>query len=294
MKYYPRNIGDQAALGRHLTLTELGAFVALQDLYYGREQPLVDDLAELQRRAGARTEEDRQAVAAVLRDFFELGPDGHWHLEHADADIAAFQARVEKGQAGARARWEQADLVGDLSTDGPGNANQEPETITQKSAAARRTVNKSKKAKAAAAPAATAEAASTVCDLLRGVGVHDVDVADPLLHELLAVGAPVQEFVAAALRAGHADHPYRYTLKAVQGRMTAQAQGADACQRNLLELDGNTVTDAGATAFARTQQYLRSQELTPEERAAAQEAARRLRQERLQPRGRINSEPAHA
>lgn len=288
MNYFPFNYGDWCAATRHLTDAEELLLLHMICVYYRDEQPLPADLAEAGRKVGARTPEKQQLMEQLLNDYFTLADDG-WHQKRCDRELAAYRARTEKAQAGAQARWGQPDLVGDLSTDAPGNANEEPGTKNQKPAAARR-VNKSKKAQATPA---TAETAQAVCELLKAVGLHDAQPDDALLHELLAAGVPSTEFVACALRAGHADHPFRYALKAVQGRLTAQTRPRDYRQFDLLTLDGHTVFEVGANlSHARTQEYLREQSLTDDQRAATIAEARRIRQELLLGQ-KSNKEPAH-
>jgi uncharacterized protein YdaU (DUF1376 family) len=289
MNYFPFHLGDYAAATLHLSLLEDAVLCRMLRRYYLDEQPLPADVAEVARRVGARNADELQAVDLVLREFFTLTPEG-WRQARADREIAAYRAAAERGRAGAKARWEQADLVSeaDLSTTTAGNANQEPTTKNQKPAAARR-VDKSKKAKPTPA---TAEAARTVCELLQVMGMTDAQPDDELLHELLAAGVPTQEFVAAALRSGHADHPFRYALKAVQGRFDAQQRPGNPAQYDLLTLYGHTVLPAVANDHVRTQEYLSRLSLTDDQRATAQAAARRIREDLLL--GTKKKESAHA
>jgi uncharacterized protein YdaU (DUF1376 family) len=274
MNYFPFHLGDYAAATLHLSLLEDAVLCRMLRRYYLDEQPLPADVAEVARRVGARNADELRAVDLVLREFFTLTPEG-WRQSRADREIAAYRAAAERGRAGAKARWEQTDLVGDLSTAPASNANQEPGTKNQKPAAARR-VDKSKKTKATPA---TAEAARTVCELLQAVGLADTQPDDELLHELLTAGVPNEEFVACALRSGHADHPFRYALKAVKGRLDAQQRPADQRQYDLLTLYGHTVVEAGANDHARTQEYLSRLSLTDDQRAATVAEARRIREE---------------
>ncbi|MDZ5456972.1 YdaU family protein [Azohydromonas lata] len=271
MNYFPFHLGDYAAATLHLSLIEDALLCRMLRRYYLDEKPLPADVAEVARRVGARNADELQAVDLVLREFFTLTPDG-WRQARADREIAAYRAAAERGRAGAKARWEQSELLDDLSTGVPGNANQEPGTKNQKPAAARR-VDKAKKAKATPA---MAEAAGAVCEVLRAVGLNDADPQEPLLHELLASGVTAQDLVAVAVRAGHADHPFRYTLKAAKGRISSQPEGREC---DLLTLYGHTVIDAGAADHARTQDYLSRLLLSDDQRAKAQAEARRIREE---------------
>lgn len=94
MRHYAHNIGDYAAATRHLSFVEDAAYRRLLDRYYQDENPLPADLGAVARLAGARTKEERQAVANVLSEFFVLEGDGY-HQKRADEEIAGFLKKVE-------------------------------------------------------------------------------------------------------------------------------------------------------------------------------------------------------
>ena len=58
----------------------------------------------MQRLVGARTKEERQAVADILDEFFEQEADG-WHNKRCDAEIAGYRGKRDKARASAEARW---------------------------------------------------------------------------------------------------------------------------------------------------------------------------------------------
>lgn len=97
MHHYAHHIGDYRAHTAHLTFVEDAAYRRLLDRYYMQERPLEADIAALQRLVGARTDDERQAVETVLREFFTLQDDG-WHQGRADDEIATYQARAEAGR----------------------------------------------------------------------------------------------------------------------------------------------------------------------------------------------------
>lgn len=105
MNYYEHHIGDYAQATAHLTWLEDAAYSRLLRRYYATEKPLPVSVAEVQRLVGARTKWERQAVANVLREFFDLQEDG-WHNARADAEIAKYRARCEKARASIAKRWE--------------------------------------------------------------------------------------------------------------------------------------------------------------------------------------------
>lgn len=56
------------------------------------------------RLVGARSEEERAAVAEVLREFFTL-EDGAWRHGRCDEELAKYQDKQRKAKASADARW---------------------------------------------------------------------------------------------------------------------------------------------------------------------------------------------
>lgn len=66
----------------------------LLDKYYIEERPLPADLKAVQRLIGARTDEERQTVEIILKEYFELTDDG-WRSSKCDEVISAAQARIE-------------------------------------------------------------------------------------------------------------------------------------------------------------------------------------------------------
>lgn len=147
MNYYSHNIGDYAQATMHLSLVEDAIYSRLLRRYYAEEQPIVDDLQQVCRWVGARSEEEREAVTLVLGEFFTLA-DGYWHNKRADAEIAAYHVKADtakaNGKRGGRPRKESANpekpsgfSVGSEAepNTNPGEtgskANQEPRTKKQ-------------------------------------------------------------------------------------------------------------------------------------------------------------------
>lgn len=104
MNYYEHHIGDYAQATAHLSFIEDAAYSRLIRKYYAEEKPMPADLKAVQRLVGARTKEERQAVADILEEFFELEPDG-WHNKRCDAEIARYRGKQDKARASAEARW---------------------------------------------------------------------------------------------------------------------------------------------------------------------------------------------
>ena len=101
MNYYSHNIGDYAQATAHLSLLEDAIYSRLLRRYYAEEQPIVDNLQQVFRWVGARSEEEREAAAQVLAEFFVLR-DGHWHNKRADVESAAYHVKAETAKANGR------------------------------------------------------------------------------------------------------------------------------------------------------------------------------------------------
>ncbi|MCY1197233.1 hypothetical protein D9M72_85950 [compost metagenome] len=91
MNYYEHHIRDYDAATAHLSWDEDMAYTRLMRWYYRKEQPIPADLKEACRQVRATTKVQRDAVAAVLNEFFVLQDDG-WHQETCDEAIATYQA----------------------------------------------------------------------------------------------------------------------------------------------------------------------------------------------------------
>lgn len=104
MNYYEHHIGDFAQATAHLSFVEDAAYSRLIRKYYAEEKPMPADIKAVQRLVGARTKEERQAVADILDEFFELEFDG-WHNKRCDAEIARYRGKQDKARASAEARW---------------------------------------------------------------------------------------------------------------------------------------------------------------------------------------------
>lgn len=116
MNYFELHIGDIDSATAHLSMLEDGAYSRLMRLYYRTEKPLSADVRQICRLMRAQTKPERDAVQAVLSEFFELQEDG-WHQHRCDEEIARFQDKQRKAKASADARWSRG------KPDNGGNAN---------------------------------------------------------------------------------------------------------------------------------------------------------------------------
>lgn len=88
LNYYERHIGDYLKDTSHLSLLEHGIYTRLLDVYYTREGAIPEEQAA--RLIGARTKDEREALQAVLSEFFELTADG-WAQQRCEREIARFK-----------------------------------------------------------------------------------------------------------------------------------------------------------------------------------------------------------
>lgn len=134
MNYFEHHIGDYAAATAHLSLVEDAIYSRLLRRYYLQEEALPVDVKQVARLAGARSQEEQEAVQAVLEEFFSLQADG-WHNKRADEEIERYQAKQDKARASANARWSKPAQPSECEGNAPamrthseGNALHTPDT----------------------------------------------------------------------------------------------------------------------------------------------------------------------
>jgi uncharacterized protein YdaU (DUF1376 family) len=110
MNYYEHHIGDYTVSTMHLTLVEDAAYSRLLRRYYATEKPLPADVTLLQKIVRATSKKEKDAVIAVLHEFFTLTEEG-WRQARCDAEIARYQAKQEKARQSAKSRWCGAQTV---------------------------------------------------------------------------------------------------------------------------------------------------------------------------------------
>lgn len=123
--WYKRHIGDYMKDAGHLSLLEHGVYTRLLDVYYSREAPIPDDQAA--RLIGARSKEERDALAYVLQEFFTL-VDGAWHQARCGRELVAMVSKAELNRAvgtrGGRPKKEPKPP--------PKSADSETQTVSEK------------------------------------------------------------------------------------------------------------------------------------------------------------------
>lgn len=161
MNYYEQHLGDYARDAGHLSMLEDGAYRRLIDAYYSRERALPVDVRECCKLAKATSKPERDAVAYVLREFFDLQDDGY-HQKRCDKEIARFKDKSEKARASINKRWENVRNENERNTDVSANdirTNNEGNTprARPQSPVTSKEQDQEKKAKPPAAPAALPE-----------------------------------------------------------------------------------------------------------------------------------------
>lgn len=91
MNYYEHHIGDFDSATAHLSLLEDAVYRRLICLYYRTEAPIPADVKQACRLVRASTKQERDTVASVLGEFFQLEEDG-WHNGRCDQEIERFKA----------------------------------------------------------------------------------------------------------------------------------------------------------------------------------------------------------
>lgn len=90
MNYFELHVGDYDAATAHLTMLEDAAYGRMLRIYYRTEKPLPADVKQVCRLVRAQSKPERDAVQAVLSEFFVLADNG-WHQARADEELARFR-----------------------------------------------------------------------------------------------------------------------------------------------------------------------------------------------------------
>jgi uncharacterized protein YdaU (DUF1376 family) len=98
VNYYEHHLRDYDAATAHLSWDEDLAYTRLLRWYYRKERPIPADVKEACRQVRAATKVQRDAVHAVLQEFFELREDG-WHKDTCDEVIARYRAGEPEREA---------------------------------------------------------------------------------------------------------------------------------------------------------------------------------------------------
>lgn len=129
MHYYQFNIGDYQSHTAHLEPLEDLAYRRLLDWCYLHERPLPADIEQISKLIRMRSH--TECIADVLREFFDLTPDGWWK-ERISKEIEKTGEKSRKASESAKARWqkEKSDANA-LPTQSERNATQDTVPKTQ-------------------------------------------------------------------------------------------------------------------------------------------------------------------
>lgn len=129
MHYYQFNIGDYQSHTAHLEPLEDLAYRRLLDWCYLHERPLPADIEQVSKLIRMRSH--TECIADVLREFFDLTPDGWWK-ERISKEIEKTGEKSRKASESAKARWqkEKSDANA-LPTQSERNATQDTLPKTQ-------------------------------------------------------------------------------------------------------------------------------------------------------------------
>lgn len=245
MNYFELHIGDYTQATAHLSFVEDAAYSRLIRKYYAEEKPMPADIRAVQRLVGARTKEERQAVADILDEFFELEADG-WHNKRCDAEIARYRGKQDKARASAEARWSKRNApamrthatddanashqpdASAMRTHCEGNAHQAPDTKHQtpdvNPGSTASTVNSTTDARGPEGQPAMLSKALRECGI-------EAQPADPRLIALAKRGVKPETLQAAAAEAKQAKPgeriPAGYVI-AIVDRWTSEAESIGA------------------------------------------------------------------
>lgn len=191
MNYYNHHIGDYAKDTAHLSMLEDGAYRRLLDICYATEKPLPSDERAIFRLVRAQTKAEREAVKAVLGDFFKLKDDG-WHQKRCDEEIAAATEKSQKARDSAGKRWQGKHNANAMRTHMPtqceGNAPSTPIANSQEPIA-KVSNNPQRSATSPAVEIAVA---------LRKRGVKGANAMNPVLQEWVQKGVSLEHAMEAA------------------------------------------------------------------------------------------------
>jgi uncharacterized protein YdaU (DUF1376 family) len=101
LHYYQHNISDYRADTGHLTLLEHGCYHQLLDQYYLNEEPLPLDIDKIFRLLSARTQDEKDAIKNVLKDFF-VETEAGFIQRRCDNEIKFYHERIDSAAAAGR------------------------------------------------------------------------------------------------------------------------------------------------------------------------------------------------
>lgn len=197
-------------------MVEHGAYSLLLDRYYATEEGIPQDKAH--RLARARTKEEREAVDAVLAEFFTLA-DGVWTHSRVQEEIEKAKTKIEaareNGKKGGRPKKNQTETQPKPTGLSPGyvletqaKAHQTPDTNHQESA-----------------KALSARGAVGIALKAGGIDPMTINLTDPRIDALIAAGATPDHWEGLAREAvtTQKSKPIAWVLAVLPERLKAAA-----------------------------------------------------------------------
>lgn len=261
MNYYEHHLGDYMRDTAHLSILEDGVYRRLIDAYYIKELPIPAALREAYRLVRAVTKPEREAVQAVLNEFFEDTPNG-WRHKRCEAEIARFQEKRAKAQRSAQARWgspqQQSERNANASSERNANASDDamrthdernahhtPDTSNQTPDIEDQGNNTRPDPESM-----RVSMVGAVCIALKSEGIGSCNPGHPDLQVLIGQGAEVQNFVSAARTAVGKGKGFAYVLGIVKGQLAEARQLAAAGRTTTGQLAGSSGGTARAARMA--------------------------------------------
>lgn len=227
MNYYERHLGDYTRDTAHLSLLEHGVYTILLDRYYITEQGIPND--SVYRIARARTDEEREAVDIVLKEFFQL-VNGFWINQRAEEEITRANIKIDSarnnGKKGGRPSLKDNpmetqqkpsgfDSVNPMGTQE--KAHQTPDTRHHTPVVINNTQTIPDKS--------LGEIAEKVCVAYREMGMAHTNPMHADLVFLIQHGVEFQDFVSAGSMAIQKKKGFSYALGIAKGRLEEKKQG---------------------------------------------------------------------
>ncbi|MFK5280799.1 DUF1376 domain-containing protein, partial [Lacticaseibacillus paracasei] len=114
-------------------MLEHGVYRQLLDWLYLDQRPITSETETVFRRLSARTEDEKNAVLIVLKEFFVLRNDGYVQ-DRVLHEINEYEAKADRarqaGKLGGRPK-KTDEVISGLSKETDGKANHKPLTINQ-------------------------------------------------------------------------------------------------------------------------------------------------------------------
>jgi uncharacterized protein YdaU (DUF1376 family) len=237
VNYFELYPGDYLRDTTRLSLLEHGAYLRLMLAYYGEEEPLPADHAELYTIVSAVSAADKSAVRKVADRYFPVGEDGVRRNGRADEEIAKAQKRMsisrENGAKGGRPKKPAENPAGNPAEnpagfENPGFSKPGRNPQETQSGEALQTPQATSHASTAGATHITGQAlgggtpAGSLAAELNRAGIR-VTSQDPRLIAAAEAGITAAEVI--EQRNVYPDKPAAYLLKAATSQRVEGAQG---------------------------------------------------------------------